>query len=136
MNMPGSSMLLVVEQRLPIGCILHCSGDILCIRLGSGSQRQPIPLAALDGQIVLSDHDLRSLGPGHDGRHPLMRWAQPPSGPGSTSRVKLAPLRVAVNSHSSANPLPLASALKITIPYHRRPFGRAHRFAEPFQQRR
>ena len=41
-----------------------------------------------------------------------MRWAQPPSGPGSTSRVQVAPLGVAVNSHSSANPLPLASALK------------------------
>src|ERR1039458_6297066 len=42
----------------------------------------------------------------------LMRWSQPPSGPGSTSRVQVAPFGVAVNSHSSANPLPLASALK------------------------
>jgi len=41
-----------------------------------------------------------------------MRWTQPPSGPGSTSRVQVAPLGVAVNSHWSANPLPLASALK------------------------
>jgi len=30
--MPGSSMLLVVEQRLPIGCILHCPGDVLGIQ--------------------------------------------------------------------------------------------------------
>ena len=31
MDMPGTSMLLVVEQRLPIGCILHCPGDVLGI---------------------------------------------------------------------------------------------------------
>src|SRR5665213_725720 len=42
----------------------------------------------------------------------LMRWAQPPSDPGGTSQVQAAPLGVAVNSHSTANPLPLASALK------------------------
>ena len=31
MDMPGTSMLLVVEQRLPIGSILHCPGDVLGI---------------------------------------------------------------------------------------------------------
>ena len=31
MDMPGSSMLLVVEHRQPIGCILHCPGDVLGI---------------------------------------------------------------------------------------------------------
>jgi len=61
---------------------------------------------------VLSDHDLRRLGPGHDDRHPDELGPEPPSGPGSTSRVQLAPLGVAVNSQSSANPWPLASALK------------------------
>jgi len=61
---------------------------------------------------VLSDHDLRRLGPGHDDRHPDELGPEPPSGPGSTSRVQVAPLGVAVYSHSPANPWPLASALK------------------------
>ena len=61
---------------------------------------------------MLSDHDLRRLGPGHDDRHPDELGPEPPSGPGSTSRVQLVPLGVAVNFHSSANPWPLASALK------------------------
>src|SRR5450756_2686558 len=41
-----------------------------------------------------------------------MSWAQPPPGPGIASRVQAAPLGFALNSHSLARPLPLASVLK------------------------
>ena len=56
--------ILVLEQRLPVGCILHGPSDLLARQaLGPGSQRQPIPLAAPDGQFVLGDHDLRRAWP-------------------------------------------------------------------------
>ena len=61
---------------------------------------------------VFGEHGLRRLGPGHDDRHHDELGPEPPSGPGSTSRVQVAPLGVTVNSHSSANPRLLASALK------------------------
>ena len=126
--------VLVVEQRLPVGRILHGPGDVPGGQtLGSGSQRQPIPLAAADGHLVLSDHDFRRLGTSRDGRH------RDDLGPTASRPGQCLPR--AGGAFGARAELPLVGqtvavgiGAEITILHDRRPLGRAHRVAEPLQQ--
>ena len=67
----------------------------------------------------------------------LMSWAQSHlPDPGSTSRVQVGAFGGCGELPFVGQSMAVGIGAEITIPYHRRPFGRAHRFAEPFQQRR